>query len=83
LRPTNEGDAFLSFIGATALVRYKLTNWLGALGGYSMRYVNFSGTLASPDLTRHQVFFGLSGFFTTDTTEPPPLSVFAPPRPTG
>ena len=83
LRPTNEGDAFLSFIGATALVRYKLTSWLGALGGYSMRYVNFSGTLAAPDLMRHQVFFGLSGFFTTDTTEPPPLSVFAPPRPTG
>lgn len=83
LRPTNDGEAFLTFIGATALVRYKLTNWLGALGGYSNRYVNFSGTLAAPDLMRHQVFFGLSGYFTTDTTEPPPMSVFAPPRPTG
>lgn len=83
LRPSNDGEAFLTFIGATALVRYKVTNWLGALGGYSNRYVNFSGVLAAPDLIRHQVFFGLSGYFTTDTTEPPPLSVFAPPRPTG
>lgn len=83
LRPTNDGEAFLTFVGMTALVRYRITNWLGALGGYSNRYVNFSGTLAAPDLMRHQVFFGLSGFFTTDTTEPPPLSVFAPPRPTG
>ncbi len=83
LRPNNDGEAFLTFAGVTALVRYRLTNWLGALGGYSNRYVNFSGTLAAPDLLRHQVFFGLSGFFTTDVTEPPPLSVFSPPRPTG
>lgn len=83
LRPNNDGEAFLTFAGVTALVRYRLTNWLGALGGYSNRYVNFSGTLAAPDLLRHQVFLGLSGFFTTDVTEPPPLSVFAPPRPTG
>ncbi len=83
LRPNNDGDGKLTFIGMTALVRYKVTNWLGLLGGYSNRYVNFAGTLAAPDLMRHQVFFGVSGYFTTDTTEPPPLSVFAPPRPTG
>jgi hypothetical protein len=83
LRPNNDGDGKLTFVGMTALVRYKVTNWLGLLGGYSNRYVNFSGTLAAPDLMRHQVFFGVSGYFTTDTTEPPPLSVFAPPRPTG
>jgi hypothetical protein len=83
LRPDNTGEGFLTFVSVSALVRYRLTNWLGALGGYSNRYVNSSGTLGAPDLVRHQVFFGLSGFFTTDVTEPPPLSVFAPPRPTG
>ncbi len=77
------GEGKLTFVGMTALVRYRLTNWLGALGGYSGRYVNLAGDLAAPDFVRHQVFLGLSGFFTTDQTAPPPLTVFAPPRPTG
>ncbi len=104
-RPDLIGDqARLQFLGASALVRYGVTNWLGLVAGYSARYVTFQltdfepppppqpGDLPGelerrrdlqPEVVRQQFFIGVSGYFTTDTAEPPPLTVFAPPRPSG
>jgi hypothetical protein len=68
----------LTYILGNAQVRYSLTDWLGVLGGYELRYTTFEGLGAAPDFTRHIFFLGLSGYFRTDRTLPT-IETFVPP----
>ena len=60
----------LTYLVAQAEVRYGLNSWLGLMGGYDYRNVDYEGAGEQPPFVRHVVFFGLSGFWSTNHTLP-------------
>ncbi|HXX67557.1 MAG TPA: hypothetical protein VEK07_10265 [Polyangiaceae bacterium] len=69
----------LGLYAAGVQVRYGLNRWLGLLAGFDGRYATFStpGTYQPPFL-QTVVFFGLSGYWSTDRAQFP-LTTFAAP----
>ncbi len=72
----------LTFLAGTAEIRYGINNWLGILAGYDIRLTKSEGLGANPDFFRQLVFFGFSGYLSTDRSLPT-LQTFAPPLTSG
>ncbi len=73
---------------ASAQVRYALNTWLGITAGYDFRYALLDrpaavGAVPSLPLIRHIMFLGVSGYWSTDPTEPPLNTFQAPVTPPG
>lgn len=68
----------MDIAAASGEIRYAINPTWGLLGGYDFRYATFSGQTPTPPFLRHMVFFGVSGFWTTDKTIPI-LTQFAAP----
>ena len=75
--------ARLSLYQGSAEIRYGITTWLGLIGGYTARYATFEGADAFPSLMRHIVFFGVSGYWTTDRSVPSLETFVSPVNPPG
>jgi hypothetical protein len=67
---TTDALSRITFVIASADLRYALNRWLGILGGYSFRYVLFEGAQQLPTLYRNVFFLGLTGYWNTDRTLP-------------
>jgi hypothetical protein len=68
----------LTFIVGGAQVRYAVTDLIGIIGGYDLRFTKFEGFGASPDFVRHVFFLGVSAYWATDHSVPT-LQTFVPP----
>lgn len=69
----------MGLYAAGVQLRYGLNRWLGVLGGFDARYATLSAPGAyTPPFFQGVVFFGLSGYWSTDR-EQLPLTTFAAP----
>lgn len=69
----------LGLYAAGVQLRYGLNRWLGILGGFDTRYATLGAQGAyTPPFAQTVIFFGLSGYWTTDR-EQLPLTTFAAP----
>ncbi len=62
-------------------VRYGLSDWLGLVGGYNVRYATFDTPAYEPPFFQHIVFFGLGGYWSTDRVQLPLVNFAAPVQP--
>jgi hypothetical protein len=62
----------LTYLGASAELRWSVSNWLGIVAGYAVHHSDFEGSGAYPALIRHIFFLGLAGFFDDDQALPVP-----------
>lgn len=60
----------LTYVSAHAEARWGFNTWLGLMAGWDYRNVAFEGVGAFPQLVRHVVFLGLSGYWSTDHSLP-------------
>jgi hypothetical protein len=76
---TGVGQSTMMDTGAAdAQFRYAVNNWLGLLGGYQIRYARYQTVDYVPPFAQHIVFFGVSGYWSTDRNIPV-LTQFAAP----
>jgi hypothetical protein len=63
-------------------VRYGLNRWLGAIGGYDLRYaVLDTPGLYNPPFLQHVIYLGFSGYFSNNRTVLPLTTFTAPVQP--
>jgi hypothetical protein len=69
------------FAGAIE-ARYAVSEWLGLLAGYDVRYATFdAGSSYQPPFMQHVVFVGLGGYWSTDRGIFPLTTFVAPVQP--
>jgi hypothetical protein len=67
---TTDALSRITYVLASADLRYALNRWLGLIGGYSYRYVFFEGAQQLPTLYRNVFFLGVTGYWNTDRSLP-------------
>ncbi len=75
------GGTKLGLYAAGIEVRYGLSDWLGLLGGYNIRYATFDTPGYEPPFLQQILFFGLGGYFSTDRVQLPLVNFAAPVQP--
>jgi hypothetical protein len=71
----------LGLYAGAAEFRYGISPWLGILGGYDVRYATFDTPQYAPPFLQHIVFFGFSGYWSTDRAIPALTTFTAPVTP--
>jgi hypothetical protein len=77
-RATTDAVSRISYYIASVDLRFSLTNWLGLLAGYNVRYATYEGANSFPALLRNVAYVGVGGYFATDRSLPT-ISTFQQP----